>query len=332
MFEMAHKALETEEQDVIRQLHEGNGHEPLPDALVAAISGDREFTPEQRAAADRLWRERGKALFTQLLFAVTHQCCPAEEAEAKWCGILRHKYELSEKLGRNVGIAVAALDYLSNLRHDIATPVIISKPSMDAIVRLAVEDPLTHVANRSTVLVRLESEIQRCRRHGIPCSLLLLDIDDFSRINDTLGHDSGDAAIRDFAAALIRSLREVDICGRFGGDEFMVLLPDTAAGDAARVAERMLWRVRQAGVGRGGMTCSGGVASCPQHGWTTVNILSASDQALLEAKRLGKDRVVVFENARPPVQGEPKKSSARSRASVTQEAAVPKAASAPVQT
>ena len=295
MFTMTQKAMQSEEQAVLRELHEGNGHAPLPDELVAAMSGDREFTPEQRSVADRLRRERGKALFSQLLFAVSHQCFPEEQAEAKWFSILRHKYELSEKLGRNVGIAVAALDYLSNLEHDIASPVIISKPSMDAIVRMAVEDPLTKVANRATILVRLEGEIHRCRRHGTPCSLLLLDIDDFSRINDTLGHDSGDTAIRDFAAVVTQSLREVDLCGRFGGDEFMVLLPDTAAADAVRVAERMLQHLRQGWSNQTGMTCSVGAASCPDHGWTAAGILYASDQALLEAKRRGKNRVVLFE-------------------------------------
>ena len=157
----AQETTQTGDEAVIRQLREGKGDEPLPDEFVAGMSGDRELTPVQRAAADRLWQERGKALFSQLLFAVTHQCFPAEEAEDKWSAILRHKYELSEKLGRNVGLAVAALDYLANLRHDIESPVIVPKPSMDAIVRMAIEDPLTRVANRSSVLVRLDDELRR---------------------------------------------------------------------------------------------------------------------------------------------------------------------------
>jgi diguanylate cyclase (GGDEF)-like protein len=310
MFSIAHAALQSEQQDVIRHLHEGNGDQALPDELVAAMSGDREFTSDQRTEAEGLWRERGKALFSQLLFAVTHQYFPPEEAEAKWCCILRHKYELSERLGRNVGIAVAALDYLANLRHDIESPVIISRPSMDAIVRMAVEDPLTHVANRSAVLARLDDEIHRCSRHGTPCSMLLLDIDDFSRINDTLGHDSGDEAIREFATALIRALREVDVCGRFGGDEFMVLLPDTAAAEAGRVAERIVGRLREVATSRTKLACSIGVASCPEHGWTTTDILSAADRALLEAKRRGKDRVVTFERIAQPSVSEPKPAAA----------------------
>ncbi len=293
------ETMQTADEAVIRQLQEGKGDEPLPDEFVAGMSGDRELTPEQRAAADRLWQERGKALFSQLLFAVTHQCFPADEAEAKWSAILRHKYELSEKLGRNVGLAVAALDYLANLRRDIESPVIIPKPSMDAIVRMAIEDPLTRVANRSSVLVRLDDELRRCRRHGTPCSLLMLDIDNFSRINDTQGHDSGDAAIRSFAASVIRLLRDVDLCGRFGGDEFMVLLPDTAAADAVAVAGRMLQSVRSDLSNPTGLTCSIGVAACPEHGWTAANLVTAADQALLEAKRRGKNCVVVFEGGAP---------------------------------
>ena len=123
----------------------------------------------------------------------------------------------------------------------------------------------------------------------------MLDIDNFSHINDTLGHDFGDAAIRGFAASVIRLLRDVDLCGRFGGDEFMVLLPDTAAADAAAVSERMLQSVRSGKSIPAGLTCSIGVASSPAHGWTAANLVSAADQALLEAKRRGKDRVVVFE-------------------------------------
>jgi len=294
MFATAGSTMQNDEQAVIRQLHDGGGDQPLPDDLVAAMSGDRELTPEQRTEADRLWRVRGRALFSQLLFAVTHQYFAEEDAEIKWGSILRHKYELSEKVGRNVGIAVAALDYLANLQHVIETPVIISRPSMDAIVRMAVEDPLTRVANRSSVLVRLEDEIRRSRRHGGPCSLLLLDIDEFSRINDTLGHDSGDESIRGFAATVLRLLRDVDLCGRFGGDEFMVLLPDTAIAEAVGVAERMLVSVRQAKSNLAGLTCSIGVASCPEHGATAAAILRAADQALLAAKRQGKNRVVLF--------------------------------------
>jgi len=282
---------------VIRQLQQPDGDFPLPFDLASAMSGDCELTPEQRAIADDLWLKKGNALFAQLLFTITHQRFSPDDAKDKWFSILRHKYELSQKLGRNVGLAVATLDYLANVCKDILSPVIISEPSMETIIRMAVEDTLTRVANRSAVLVRLEDEITRHRRHGNPCTLLLIDIDNFSRINDTLGHDSGDAAIRGFVATLSQSLREVDMCGRFGGDEFMALLPDTDAARATPVAERILKRVRETG-----LTCSVGISACPEHGLSVADLLSASDKALLDAKRQGKDRAVISDR-KPPSTG-----------------------------
>ncbi len=283
-------------ETIIRQLQISSGNEPLPDTLVAAMSGDQDITPEVCAMMERLQRERGCLLFTQLLFAVTHQRVPEAEAEARWREILCHKYDMSVKLGRNVGVAVAALDYLSNQRHEIEHPVFISRPSMESIARMALEDPLTRVANRSAVLVRLEDEIHRYERHGTPCSLLLIDIDNFSRINNSRGHDAGDKAVIAFADAIMQSLRTVDLCGRFGGDEFMVLLPDTGAPEAGQVAERILSRVRESG-----LTCSIGIASCPEHGMQVATILSTADKALYAAKNHGKDQV----NIVSPVQGAP---------------------------
>lgn len=283
-----------DDESVIRELQNSNGDAPLPFALASAMSGDHELTPEQQAMADDLWTRKGNALFVQLLFTITHQRFPPEEAKDKWFSILRHKYELSQKLGRNVGLAVATLDYLANVCKDIQSPVIISEPSMESILRMAVEDSLTRVANRSAILVRLEDELNRHRRHGTVCSLLLVDIDNFSRINDTLGHDSGDTAIRGFVATMGECLREVDVCGRFGGDEFIALLPDTDTIQALPVADRILTRVRKTG-----MTCSIGIATCPEHGVTVADLLSASDQALLDAKHQGKDRAVTHAT-KPP--------------------------------
>lgn len=283
-----------DDESIIRVLQQSNGDAPLPFELASAMSGDCELTPEQRSMADDLWMRKGNALFAQLLFTITHQRFSPDDAKDKWFSILRHKYELSQKLGRNVGLAVATLDYLANVCKDIQSPVIISEPSMDTIIRMAVEDTLTQVANRSAILVRFEDELTRHRRHGTPCALLLIDIDDFSRINNTLGHDSGDAAIRGFVATLGQCLREVDVCGRFGGDEFMALLPDTDTVRAAPVAERILSRVRETG-----MTCSVGIASCPEHGLTVADLLSASDQALLSAKRQGKNQAVMS-GGKPP--------------------------------
>ncbi|MCW2236593.1 GGDEF domain-containing response regulator [Azospirillum canadense] len=166
-------------------------------------------------------------------------------------------------------------------------------------------DPLTGLANRRSVLERADEEIARSRRYGHPLSVVMADIDHFKRINDTYGHAAGDEALRRFAQALRDDLRPCDLLGRYGGEEFVVLLPETGIDDAPLVAERLRALVAALPVVQDGvrfhMTASFGVAavdaavmvSSPTGGRGIEPALKEADAALYRAKEAGRNRVVV---------------------------------------
>lgn len=174
--------------------------------------------------------------------------------------------------------------------------VALENARLHAVVeRQALVDGLTGVANRRGCEDALGHEIARSDRLGSPFTLVVADLDDFKRINDVHGHDAGDDVLRELASVLRHTLRESDLAGRWGGEEFVLLLPGTDGEGGAQLAERVRAALRERSFrGREGtvfaVTCSFGVA---QHrpGEGERQLFAQADRALYEAKRLGKDRV-----------------------------------------
>ena len=163
------------------------------------------------------------------------------------------------------------------------------------VERQALVDGLTGVANRRRCSEALSAEVARTARHGTPLSLVLADLDDFKAVNDAHGHAAGDVVLREFADVLRSTLRESDIAGRWGGEEFLLLLPGTDAPGAVQLADRvrlaLMERPLLAPDGAPlAVTCSFGVA---QHrpGEDEEQLFAAADKALYRAKREGKNRV-----------------------------------------
>ena len=162
------------------------------------------------------------------------------------------------------------------------------------LAELAAVDALTGIANRRHFDAALAAEVARSRRYGRPLSLLLADLDHFKRINDTLGHAAGDGAIRQFALLLSGAGRAADVVARYGGEEFALLLPETGAEEAARLAERLRAAAEAAPVSGipWPVTASFGVAQlAPGEG--PAELVAAADRALYEAKAAGRNRVVL---------------------------------------
>jgi diguanylate cyclase (GGDEF)-like protein len=147
-----------------------------------------------------------------------------------------------------------------------------------------------------------DAEIVRTRRTGSPLALLLIDVDHFKRVNDNHGHLIGDEVLRALAAELRHQVRESDVVGRFGGEEFTVLLPRTDAAAAHRIAERLRASAGRLSVAaaRISITVSIGVAVLGPHGDDLVELLAAADMALYQAKAAGRDQVRMY----PPAAGQ----------------------------
>lgn len=170
---------------------------------------------------------------------------------------------------------------------------------------LAVTDGLTGLHNRMYFTNKLDEEFQRASRYEAPLSLILMDIDYFKSVNDTYGHQAGDAYLKAISALIRSSIRRVDVAARYGGEELVVILPHTEARAAALLAERLRERVAAMEVHFGGhairRTISVGVATCTPGSVKTMDeFLTAVDNALYAAKRAGRDRVVAHTEAGGP--------------------------------
>jgi diguanylate cyclase (GGDEF)-like protein len=165
------------------------------------------------------------------------------------------------------------------------------------IERMAETDPLTGVPNRRQVIEMGQRLMMRCRQDGRPYAMLLLDLDGFKQINDRYGHVAGDKALCSVSQALRRSLRPGDHLGRYGGEEFAVILPDTDASEAARVAERLRDAVASLepdwAPGASRVTLSGGIASSTPSRTDFSQLMVRADQALYRAKDAGRNRIEI---------------------------------------
>lgn len=156
----------------------------------------------------------------------------------------------------------------------------------------ALTDGLTGCVNRRSFEMQLERDLRHATRMRQPVSLIMLDIDRFKEVNDTHGHDAGDAALRVIANALREELRGVDTAARYGGEEFALILPQTTLESALIVAERLRARIEETHApGIPMITASLGVATFPEHAGAREFLVTCADRALYQAKRAGRNRV-----------------------------------------
>lgn len=165
----------------------------------------------------------------------------------------------------------------------------------EELVRLATLDPLTEAFNRRTIEDLLRKEDSRSRRSGTPLSVVMVDVDHFKRVNDEHGHAAGDAALVHVVGVMERELRTEDLVGRFGGEEFLVVLPSATEEEAAAAAERLRDRIAREPLRTDeavlALTVSAGVATLEPAKETCERLLRRADAALYEAKRGGRNRV-----------------------------------------
>lgn len=164
----------------------------------------------------------------------------------------------------------------------------------------SMHDPLTHLYNRRHFLHMLEYEIGRSERHQHAFSLIMIDLDDFKEINDTYGHPAGDLALTELANVLQAQVRQGDLACRIGGDEFILLLPETPLEGAKALARKLCDRLRAHRYFYQGtsfhVTCSLGIVSYPQDGKSVHELLAHADLAAYEAKRRGKDEICAYDD------------------------------------
>jgi diguanylate cyclase (GGDEF)-like protein len=175
----------------------------------------------------------------------------------------------------------------------------------DELRQQAIHDPLTGLFNRRYLDETLPREMDRAQRLSAPLCVVMLDIDGFKQFNDSFGHGPGDSLLREFAKILRKHLRKSDISCRYGGDEFVLVMPDSSIADTQERVEqirRLLDELQHTQYGEQSLdtiTLSAGIASMPDHGKTESELLKAADEAMYTAKQGGRNRVVIYQKASP---------------------------------
>lgn len=170
------------------------------------------------------------------------------------------------------------------------------KQAQDALLEQSVRDHLTGLFNRRYMEATLERELMRATRKHLPLGIIMLDMDDLKRFNDTWGHAAGDEALRQAGSLLLNQVRGEDIACRYGGDEFILILPDASPHVTLRRAQRIVQLSQSNPLNFNGQSLpsvkfSVGVAVFPKHGATNTILLRTADEALYRAKHAGRNRV-----------------------------------------
>ena len=170
--------------------------------------------------------------------------------------------------------------------------------SQEQLKQISITDELTGLRNRRYIMERLEDEFQRARRSGKPLGLIMLDLDYFKQINDMYGHQFGDLVLKAVASRMRSSIREYDLLGRVGGEEFFIVSPEAEVEETVRIAERIRELIRGEAISDGkrevNITISAGVTMLKEHDRNIDVLFSRADTALYSAKQQGRDRVVVL--------------------------------------
>lgn len=262
---------------------------------IAARDIERSHHHEERLAKEKAVKK--ETFYSDLIFTLTNLRYDEKEARVLWVNLLTHKMEMSDRLDRNVGIRVAALDYFKNILGALDDVKIIDASSYIETAQLAVTDGLTGVFNHRYFQDRLLRDLNRAKEEGGFVSLLMIDIDYFKQYNDVNGHIAGDVALKEVAAVLRRNLKKDDLVARYGGEEFAVILVGLSREQARFVAERIRVVIEQIDfpnekvLPTGNLTVSIGLAEFPGDAEERGDLIAAADRALYIAKRSGKNRV-----------------------------------------
>lgn len=236
--------------------------------------------------------EKNLRPFSELLEAFVHMDFSEEEAKEHWEGIIFNAEDISKKLNRKIGIHLAIVDYFTNMKKIFESPMLVEVHVFKQTEKMAMMDALTGLFNRRYMNITLNKEVARCHRYGKIFSVIMFDVDDFKKANDEKGHLFGDRVLQEVATILKNTVRNEDIVCRYGGEEFLVVLPETDFEGAFKMGCRI--REEIAGfpfMKKNTITVSGGVATFPAMGNTEELLLGVADKSLYQAKSNGKNRI-----------------------------------------
>ncbi|MCD4719792.1 MAG: diguanylate cyclase [Desulfobacula sp.] len=247
---------------------------------------------------NKLAGNNGEDTYSVIIQTLTSLDLKPGEAKKCWFEIISHRENISNTLGRKISLLATISDYFFSFEKSLKNHRIVEINAYEKIKKDSTHDDLTGLFNKAYMQDALSQHISLAKRHNTDLSILFLDIDDFKGINDTFGHHSGDIVLKNVAHTISQEMRASDIIARFGGDEFVILMPNTYKINALLISERLRKTIQQKTITIKGtthqITVSGGVAGFPVDALKVKDLLNLADSALYRAKGAGKNSISLF--------------------------------------
>lgn len=271
----------------------------LQQDILSSLSSDPGDSKMQCQHLQPLLKKKKNEACKIILYNLVQLNFTHENACEHWDSIVQHAQKLQTSLQRKVGLATVACDYFSTINPCLDNPKLIEFARFEETLRSAHHDFLTGLLSRGAFQNFFEQEISRASRHGHNTALVFFDLDNFKEINDTHGHLLGDEALKQVGKIILDSKRMEDMACRFGGDEFLLLLPETNKFMALRVSKKIhelinsliLFDHEERPIQ---VTCSGGLASFPLDSDTDKGLMDCADRALYQAKSRGNHQLILY--------------------------------------
>jgi len=264
------------------------------DCLYNYSSNDEKLV----TALDAVAAEFGQQAFPVILHVLTHLDVSRHEAADFWREICLHRRKMSELLGHDVNLRTAICDYFCSIHKSLINPKVVEIHIFENTINTAKYDRLTGLYNRAYFDECLIREVARAKRYDTELSVLFLDIDNFKAVNDNHGHLAGDFVLKEISQAIVGEIRSEDIASRYGGEEIIIILPETKKATGLILAERIRQLIANLALQYEGknipLTISGGLASFPIDSSDPTELVRFADTALLRAKSLGKNNVQAY--------------------------------------
>jgi diguanylate cyclase (GGDEF)-like protein len=242
-------------------------------------------------------KKKGEKACQTILHVLTNLDLGPLEAMKDWNDIISHHNKMSSAIGRNVSLRAAICDFYC-LNRSLKNPKVVEIHIFEKTVKDSRYDSLTGIFNRKSFDEEFSREVSSAKRHGQDLSLLFFDLDDFKEINDSFGHRAGDLVLKQVAKIVLKEKREEDIAARYGGEEIVLILPNTGRNNAQVVGERIRKGVENTSVKYSEktirLTLSGGVATYPVDAVNASGLIKCADNALYFAKGSGKNNISSF--------------------------------------
>ena len=247
---------------------------------------------------EQIIHESGPDAYLVIFEVITQMQLDPEKAKILWHQVIGHQRGMEALLQRDVGLRTSLCDYMCSVSRILKNPMVLEIEAFERCLQSYMHDYLTGLHSRGFLETILDRELARCKRHDNELSLLFLDIDDFKTVNDQYGHVAGDKCLAKVAHIIKDSIRTEDTAVRYGGEEIVVIFPQTSKEDALAIAERIRTQISMTEFGNQNhpyqVTVSGGLVTFPMDGRDCAQLLERADAAMYQAKGAGKNTIVVY--------------------------------------